>query len=53
MFVSMHMMALAVNDALLIALKKISDKYATSECRSQCGNWYWSVRKSKTNESLS
>ena len=56
MVISMHLLMLIVNDVLLIVLKKTSDKYSTSECRSKCCNWYWNVKqireKSKTNDTL-
>ena len=54
MFCSSHMIALVFNDLLLVLLKKASDRYATSECRSKCCNWNWNVRnirgKTKTTD---
>ena len=44
MFCSSHMIVLALNDLLLVLLKKASERYAASECRSKCCNWYWNVR---------
>ena len=36
MFVYIHMAMFIFNDILLIALKKASDKYSSSKCRSSC-----------------
>ena len=41
---------------MLLVLKKASEKYSNSTCRSKCCNWNWNNRfirnKSTTNESL-
>ena len=56
MFCSSHMIVLVFNDLLLVLLKKASDRYATSECRSKCCNWNWNVRnirgRTKTYDTL-
>ena len=57
MFVSIRMAMFIFNDILLIALKKASDKYSSSKCRSSCCegvlNWNYKVnRKSQTMESM-
>ena len=50
MSISLHMLAIIMNDIFLIVVKKTNDKYSNSTCQSKCCTWNWnfSMRRSQT-----
>ena len=49
MFISMFLVKIIINDIVLLCIKKASDKYSTSSCRSSCCDVIiYKLRNSKT-----
>ena len=50
MFISMFLVKIIINDVLLLCMKKASDRYSSSKCRSSCcdGVLNWNYKANRT-----